>query len=74
MFDLISDAVPAPILAVLILAALLLAGRIVLAWLPAGRLGASELRELPATLAASFVLQCAAGYAAIVLKIGRAHV
>jgi hypothetical protein len=67
LFDLISDAVPAPILAVLILAALLLAGRIVLAWLPAGRLGASELRELPATLAASFVLQCAAGYAAIVL-------
>lgn len=65
LFDFLSNLVPAPLLALLILSALLLAGRVVLAWLPAGRLGAPGLRELPATLAASFVLYCAAVYAAM---------
>ena len=54
---------PAPLRPLVFLLVVLLAGRVILAWLPPGRLGGHALRELPSTLAACFVLDWAASRA-----------
>jgi hypothetical protein len=57
--NLLTQHLPAPLRALAFLLIVLLIGRVVLSWLPPGRLGAHVLRELPATLAACFVLDWA---------------
>jgi hypothetical protein len=53
--ELLTQHLPPTVRALVYVALFLLVGRVVLSWLPPGRLGGHALRDLPATLAASFV-------------------